>query len=127
MFLVGIISWWYSAGWMGQLRRMFTQLTATASYFSIGQLFATLFAPFRQISAGRVNGSIAVQLRAFFDQTFSRVIGALVRLITILAGAIFLVVQLVVDVVIAITWLVLPALPVVGLILYVVGWVPVWT
>ena len=126
MFLVGIISWWYSAGWMGQLRRMFAQLTVTAGYFSIGQLFATLFAPFRQISAGRVNGSMAVQFRAFFDQTISRVIGALVRLVTILAGIILLMAQLVIDVAIALTWLVLPALPIAGLILYVVGWVPVW-
>lgn len=126
MFLVGIISWWYSAGWIGQLRRMFSQLTVTASYFSIGQLFATLFSPFRQISAGKVNGSIAVQFRAFFDQSISRVIGAIVRLVTILAGTILLMIQLVFDLVIAVVWLALPVLPIVGLILFVIGWVPAW-
>lgn len=126
MFLVGIISWWYSAGWIGQLRRMFSQLTVTAGYFSIGQLFATLFSPFRQISAGKVNGSIAVQFRAFFDQSISRVIGAIVRLLTILVGTVLLMVQLVFDVVIAVVWLALPVLPIVGLILFVIGWVPVW-
>jgi len=69
---------------------------------------------------------MAVQFRAFFDQTISRVIGAIVRLVTILTGTIILMAQLVIDIVIALTWLVLPALPVAGLILYVVGWVPVW-
>ncbi|MDB5160434.1 MAG: uncharacterized protein JWO99_697 [Candidatus Saccharibacteria bacterium] len=126
MFLVGIISWWYGTGWKGQLRRIRDRLVATASYFSIGQLFSTLFSPFRQISAGSVSGSIATQMRAFFDKTLSRVIGAIVRLFTILAGVIALIVQFVFEVLISIIWLTLPAFPVVGLILFVIGWAPRW-
>jgi hypothetical protein len=126
MFLVGIISWWYGTGWKGQLRRIRDRLAATASYFSIGQLFSTLFSPFRQISAGSVNGSIATQMRAFFDKTLSRVIGAIVRLFTILAGVITLIVQFIFEVIISIIWLTLPAFPVVGLILFVIGWAPQW-
>jgi hypothetical protein len=126
MFLVGIISWWYGSGWKGQLRRVRDRLAATASYFSIGQLLATLFSPFRQISAGGVKGSAAVRLRAFFDKTLSRVIGAIVRLFTILAGLIVMVFQSIFEVIILIIWLTLPVFPIIGLIVFVIGWAPVW-
>jgi hypothetical protein len=126
MFLVGIISWWYGTGWKGQLRRIRDRLAATAGYFSIGQLFSTLFSPFRQISAGSTSGSIATQMRAFFDKTLSRVIGAIVRLFTILAGIITLVVQFIGELIVSIIWLTLPIFPVVGLIMFVIGWAPKW-
>jgi hypothetical protein len=126
MFLVGIISWWYGNGWKGQLARIRDRLASTASFFSIGQLFATLFSPFRQISADSTSGSVGVQLRAFFDKTLSRLIGAVVRLFTIFAGIIVLVVQSLVELIVLIFWLVLPAFPVIGLIVFVVGWVPKW-
>jgi hypothetical protein len=126
MFLVGIISWWYGSGWKGQLGRIRDRLAATAGYFSIGQLFATFFSPFRQISAGSINGSVGAQLRAFFDKTLSRVIGAIVRLFTVLAGIIILACQSIFELVVLIIWLVLPAFPVIGLLLFVIGWVPTW-
>jgi len=126
MFLVGIISWWYGSGWKGQLRRIRDRLAATASFFSIGQLFSTLFSPFRQISVGSTGGPIAVQLRAFFDKTLSRVIGAIVRLSTILAGTIIMIVQLVVEVFVLVVWLILPLFPVVGIIMFIIGWAPKW-
>jgi len=126
MFLVGIISWWYGHGWQGQFSRVRRQLTATADLFSIGQLFSTLFSPFRQISAGRVNGSLAVMARAFFDQLISRVIGAFVRLFTILVGCIVLVVQAIYEVFSLIVWMIIPALPVIGLLMVAIGWVPRW-
>ena len=126
MFLVGIISWWYGSGWKGQLGRVRDRLVAVAGYFSIGQLFATLFSPFRQISAGNVHGSAGVQLRAFFDKTLSRVIGAIVRLFTILAGIISLLFQSIFEGIILVIWLTLPMFPVVGLIMFVIGWAPQW-
>jgi hypothetical protein len=126
MFLVGIISWWYGSGWKGQLRRIRDRLASTAGYFSIGQLFATLFSPFRQISAGSVGGSIGAQLRAFFDKTLSRVIGAIVRLFTILAGIIILFFQSLFELIVLIIWLLLPVFPIIGLIVFVIGWVPSW-
>jgi len=127
MFLVGMFSWWYGHGWISQWGRVRDRLMATASYFSIGQLFATLFSPFRQISAGKVRGSLAAHVRAFFDQTISRVIGAIVRLFTILFGVIALVLQFLFEFIIIIVWLTLPILPFVGLIVFAIGWVPSWT
>ena len=126
MFLVGIISWWYGDGWKGQLLRVRDRLVATARFFSIGQLLDTLFSPYRQISAGGTSGSIATQMRAFFDKTLSRIIGAIVRLFTILAGIIILTVQALYELIILIMWLILPLIPVVGFIAFAIGWVPKW-
>jgi len=126
MFLVGIISWWYGDGWKGQLLRVRDRLVATARFFSIGQLLDTLFSPFRQISAGGTSGSIATQMRAFFDKTLSRIIGAIVRLFTILAGIIILTIQALYELIILIMWLILPLIPVVGFIAFAIGWVPKW-
>lgn len=126
MFLVGLISWWYGSGWRGQLGRVKDRLIATASFFSIGQLARTLFAPFRQISAGKVNGPFAVVMRGLVDNLISRVIGGIVRLFTIIFGVIALVAQSVFEIVVLALWLVLPLLPVAGLIAMAIGWVPTW-
>ena len=127
MFLVGILSWWYGRGWLGRWRRVSDRWQATVDFFSIGQLAATLFAPFRQISAGQTNASNPVAaLRALFDQLVSRIIGAIVRFFTIIAGIIVITVRVVYESIIMIAWLFVPVLPVVGFILLAIGWVPTW-
>jgi hypothetical protein len=127
MFLVGMISWWYGRGWQVQFGRVKARLVATIQFFSIGQLFSTLFSPFRQISAGTTKGSLGTVMRALVDQLISRVIGAIVRLFTIIAGVIALLVQFVVEVIVLIFWLLLPLFPIAGLIMFAIGWVPSWT
>jgi hypothetical protein len=127
MFLVGMISWWYGRGWRGQFRRVHSRLVQTASFFSIGQLLTTFFAPFRQISAGKADGPLAVVIRAFVDQLISRVIGSIVRFFTIIAGVVALILQALYEGIVLIVWLFLPVFPVVGLIMLAVGWVPSWT
>ena len=124
MFLVGLISWWYGTGLRRQGASISERLSATAEFFSIGQLASTLFAPFRQISAGQVRGPVAVQLRAFFDRSFSRVFGAIIRLCTIIFALLTLLLQLIYLVIVFVGWLIVPILPVVGLIAAVIGWVP---
>ena len=126
MFLVGLLQWWYGRGWVSQVALFKEHLAGISSFFSIGQLAGTLFAPFRQISVGAVNGSVGVQLRAFFDKTLSRCIGAIVRLFTIFAGIMTLVVSTIVESLLLAIWLLLPAFPVIGGILLAIGWVPQW-
>lgn len=126
MFLVGIISWWYGRGWREQFVRVRNRLAQTADFFSIGQLLGTLFSPFRQISAGRVDGPFGIIIRAFFDQLLSRIIGSIVRLFTILAGIIALIFQGLYEAIILIVWLFLPMFPVVGVIMMAIDWVPKW-
>ena len=126
MFLVGILSWWYSLGWRARAVAIEHRLGRTADYFSISILTKTLFAPYRQISAGRVGGSMSQQLRAFGDQLVSRIIGFIMRTIMIIAGVIALAIQLVWGGTALIVWPLVPAFPVVGVLLWVIGWVPTW-
>lgn len=126
MFLVGLLQWWYGRGWTSEATRVGHRLKSTAAFFSVGELAATLFAPFRQISAGPTGGAIGAQLRGFVDKTISRIVGFFVRLITILVGTVAVIAQSLLGAIILLMWVVLPLLPVVGLLLFAIGWVPVW-
>jgi len=128
MFLVGLISWWYGRGWMSQWKRIAHRFALTLEFFSVGQLFSTLFSPFRQISANTgSDGSFGAAFRAFIDQLISRVVGAFVRFFTIIFGLLVIVLQAIYEVVIMTVWWVLPLLPIAGFILLAIGWVPSWT
>lgn len=126
MVIVWALSWWYGAGWKACLLRLRDHLASSYDYFSLGLLISSLFAPFRQISAGKVRGPLAVQLRAFFDRQISRVIGAFVRSIIIVTGSIWLVLQVIGGIVAVAAWALIPILPLLGFILMLSGWVPVW-
>lgn len=124
MFLMGMLNWWYTAGWTARRRASGQQLAGVAGFFSIGQLASTYFSPFRQISAGQVTGPAGVQLRAFFDQLLSRVIGMVIRTIFIIAGLIIVTVLAAIQAIIVVLWLLVPIVPIVGCMIAVVGWVP---
>ena len=127
MFLVGLISWWYGRGWIGQLRRMTHRFGATLEFFSVGQLLATLFSPYRQISASSAsNGSVSAEFRAFVDQLISRIIGAFVRFFTVIFGLFVITLQAAYELLIVVAWWFLPLLPIAGFILLAIGWVPIW-
>jgi hypothetical protein len=124
MFVVGILSWWYSAGWRQRLTMLQERLARTVDYFSIDLLLRTLFSPFRQISAGRVDGPLGVKLHAFFDRLISRAIGAMVRSFMIVMGVFAIVLHGLIGTVALIVWAIVPLLPAIGLVLFIVGWVP---
>lgn len=126
MFLVGILSWWYGDGWRQRLQIVKSRLAHSSDYFSIGQLASTLFAPYRQISAGSVAGPIGVQFRAFIDKLISRIVGMFVRLFVLIFGIIALSLQAILGIIILIFWMIIPIFTVIGLIVFVIGWVPRW-
>lgn len=126
MFIVWALSWWYGVGWRAQFISLRNQLASSYDYFSIGLSIRNLFAPFRQISAGKVKGPLAVQLRSFMDRQLSRVIGACVRLVLIIIGIIWLTIQCLVGGIAMIFWAVMPVMPLIGFILMLSGWVPAW-
>lgn len=121
---MGILSWWYGAGWKQRFSMLKERLATTADYFSIDLLIKTLFAPYRQISAGQTRGSIQVQLQAFFDRLLSRIIGAIVRLFMIVIGSVSLLVYLLIGLFLVILWGIVPLLPIVGALLFALGWLP---
>lgn len=124
MVIVSIITWWYSAGFVQALGAVGRRLAGLFDFFSIDLLLRTLFSPFRQISAGRVDGPIGVQLQALVDKLVSRVIGAVVRVIVMIAGIISLLVMAAASLLYLVAWLLMPLLPLVGLTLALAGWVP---
>jgi hypothetical protein len=122
MFVIVLLSWWYGAGWGRTLKRVVERVDNVLAFFSVGTLFRTLFAPFRQISAGRVQGPMNVQFKAFTDRLFSRFVGAFMRGLLIGVGffsalfvGIFGLLQLLI-------WPLVPLLPIVGLIAWIAGW-----
>ena len=92
--------------------------------FSLGLLLKTLFAPWRQISAGQVRGPIGVQIRAFFDRLFLRIIGGFIRTVTLIVGLIALCVMLLVGLMRIVVWPLVPIMPLVMVLFAIVGWVP---
>ena len=124
MFIVGLLQWWYGAGWKQQLVRYRERLAGMYDYFSIDLLARSLFAPYRQIAAGKVRGPLAVQWRAFVDRLVSRVIGAMVRSIVIVVGVAGLVLAAAGGMAMLTVWLAAPAIPAVGMTLWLAGWVP---
>lgn len=124
MFLRGFISWWYGGGWFGRVKMMKDRLKASADFFSVELLISTLVAPYRQISAGNVTGSLNDQIKAFFDKLLSRTIGAIIRIFMIIFGLIAMFLQVLFGIIILAAWLIIPLLPAIGLIGLVIGWVP---
>lgn len=124
MFIVGMLSWWYGAGWKRQAVAVGEKLASYYDYFSLGLLIKTLFAPFRQISAGRVRGPLGVQLRAWFDRLVSRFVGACVRTIVLVIGSVVLTVAALIGLIVILIWPLVPLLPAIATVFGVSGWVP---
>lgn len=121
---MAFFSWWYGEGWRRQVSRISARMDALFDYFSFDLLLRTLFAPFRQISAGRVNGPIGLQFRAWLDRLVSRFVGAMVRSAVLIAGIVAVLFAGVIAVVQLVLWPILPLAPVIGAILAIAGWVP---
>lgn len=126
MFVAGLLSWWYGRGWRERSQLVGERIVRTFDYFSVDLLVKTWFAPFRQISAGSVKGSISVMLRAWVDRLISRVVGAFVRTFMIVFGVVTILLQSILGVLELIFWAVLPLLPIVGAIMAIIRWVPSW-
>lgn len=124
MVILGMLSWWYSTGWKLRLLRLREKIAATVDYFSIDLLLRTLFSPFRQISAGRVDGPLNVKMRAFFDRLISRMIGAMVRMFMIVVGSVAILLHVLVGGITLLAWAFVPLAPLIGLVLFISGWVP---
>lgn len=126
MFIVSLLQWWYGDGWARQLAYARDRVIGIYDYFSVDLLVKSWVAPFRQISAGTVQGPLQAHWHAFLDRTISRFVGAFMRTILIVAGAIAIVVYGFAGLLAVFAWGLLPLAPFIGLFLAVIGWLP-WT
>lgn len=126
MFIVGLLKWWYSTGWIWRAQLVMDRLDSTRDYFSIGLLLRTMFSLFRQDGAGSVNGPLSVKFHAFVGRLISRVIGAGIRTVVLVFGVITITFQAVFGLVFLLAWAILPWMPIVGFVLMGAEWMP-WT
>ena len=125
MLVTSLLLWWYGNGWRDQLGLFSDRLARSADYFSIVALLKSLFAPFRQISAGSIgNAPLDAKMRAWIDKLVSRFIGALVRSAIIVIGLIALLFECLFGIIRLLVWPLLPFVPVAGIILAMMGWMP---
>jgi len=123
--LTAFFSWWYGEGWKRQVSRVSSRMGGLLDTFSFNLLLRTWFSPFRQISAGSVQGPIGVQLQAIVDKIVSRCIGAMLRTVILLIGVIAVIVVGFLSIVQLMVWPLLPFSPLIGFIAMTIGWVPV--
>jgi len=121
LLVTELLRWWYTAGLRQRAKKIAVALDGTIDYFSMDLLVKTLFAPFRQISAGSVDGPLSVKMRSLVDKLFSRVIGAVVRCILLIVGCVALLLQSLLAIILLLLWLIVPLLPFVGLGASVMG------
>lgn len=121
LLVTSLLRWWYTEGLRQKIQSFANRLEGTMDFFSFSLLIKTLFSPFRQISAGRVDGPLGVQLRALVDKLVSRIIGAGIRITILVVGGVIVTLQLVLVIFLLIGWLAFPIIPVIGIILSVLG------
>lgn len=121
MFLGSLLTWWYGLGWARLMQKVLGRIHGVLDFFSVGTVLRTLFAPFRQISASRVHGTVQDQLAAFGDRVFSRFMGAVIRLMLVFAGLICALVISIFGAILILAWPILPVLPLVGIVLMQAG------
>ena len=108
MIIFDLLGWWYLEGWRGFGRTLIEKMRGALSFFSLGALLRTLFAPFRQISANE--GGAA-----------SRLVGAVVRIFLMIVGIVVFVLEAILSVLLMIAWPLVPLLPVICVVLTVMG------
>lgn len=119
--ITDFFSWWYGTGLRNALASIGRRARRPLDDFSVSLLLRTLFAPFRQIDAGGVRGSLDVQIKAWFGREFSRFFGAGLRTIMIIIGLIGSALSALFSVVWLMVWLVLPVVPVLAIVLWLGG------
>lgn len=118
MLFVALFQWWYTAGWVTVAKRLQRRVVGVLQMFSVGALIRSLFAPFREtFNEHPSSGSMDVRLRAWADLQISRGIGAMIRGVVIIGGLLSALVAGVVALVVLLAWPLLPALPLIAVLL----------
>lgn len=112
MFMLGLFSWWYGAGWKGTLGATNRRLSTLADMFSLNILLRTLFAPWKRVVT-YPGASFDAKLRAIGDNLVSRAVGFTVRLFVLLAAAVSFITIIITSLVEMVMWPLLPFLAVV--------------
>lgn len=120
--VMSFISWWYRGGWAAKSEQILDSLERSIDYFSLSILIRTWFSPFRQIDAAKYsNLPLNLRMRNFFDRSFSRVFGAIIRTIVMLIGIMFIAIKALLGLFLLAIWPFFPILPIVFAVLFLLG------
>ena len=109
MLAVALLQWWYSRGWLETGKRGLGMASSVVQSFSVPILAKTLFAPWKQIVALKpANDNIQLKLRRVLDNLVSRVVGFMVRSLTLLTALIMALFALAIGVVMIVIWPLIP-------------------
>ena len=119
MLVVSFFQWWYGRGFSEYLASFVDGLRDAADFFSIRLLVRNLFAPFRQISAEKqINLPLNARIHAWLDLLISRLVGATVRFMILIAGTVVMILRAGIGLVLGILWPLLPLLVVYCVMLF---------
>lgn len=107
MLFIEFFSWWYTRGYARLATTLQSSLRAIWYIFSIPILLKTLFAPWKRIQTEAGKGLQNI-FRAMLDNIVSRAVGFTIRLFTIIAALICIIVMIVVGMIMLIVWPFLP-------------------
>lgn len=99
--------WWYGQGWKGIVASLGNRLISVSEAFSLSQILASIFAPWRRIVT-YPGASLAERFRAWGDNLFSRLIGFIIRLFVLIAALIWMLIVLLATLVEIVIWPLLP-------------------
>lgn len=111
-------NWWYTISPKKLINFLFSMLKYLYHFFSIPYLIKSLFAPWKGDTKIPINPSIQDQLKALVDNIIARVMGMIVRSLTVVGGAISLILFVSIFAVFFIFWY---GAPLISLILFFYG------
>ncbi len=119
MLILSFFGWWYGRGFKNYLLDFVDHLKDLVDFFSMSILLRNLFDPFKQIGVERrINMSLGERMREWVDLQVSRVVGATVRFMILIAGTIVLMLRIVIGLVLGILWPLMPLLLVYSIMLF---------
>ncbi len=102
------LSWWYYEEPLYLWRSLLITTNRVFKTFSIALLFRTLFYPWKKDVLYKENPSLSEIFQIWIDNSVSRFVGAIVRLITIFAGLITTILVFIFGLILIIVWLIIP-------------------
>jgi len=107
MFVLLLLSWWYSRGWAWVVERILGRFKVINEVFSVGILLRTLFAPWKQIQTAKTFQNF---FQSTLDNFISRMIGAVVRIGMLLTAMVLSLLVLTIGLALVIVWPMIPLL-----------------
>ena len=77
-------------------------------FFSVSELIKTLFAPWKRDVYTPVNASLDIIFKSFIDNVISRIVGFVMRSVTIFVGLLATIITFIAILIILLFWLLLP-------------------